>query len=653
MRSALIYPYYYSGGSEALQLASTFKTRVEADGGVVEAEDCLKSRLQNLETLGLLSKASAVWLPHGYKEGKLYAVKGGSGADLGFTRAGTRTRKGPTYVEQVPYNLIPNSVDMSGIGWAGTNTTITANSITAPDGTLTGSLLTEAVGIAAHLWFAAAITTAVFGGRGQCTFSTHLKAGTRQYLAVSVINAGGFGVVFDTISGTIVGTGASGSSTYESSSVEAVGDGWYKVSVTGQFNEIGQPSPRVVSHDSSVWSIQPSSSGSLTYYMWGACFNVGDIKDFFFTTNRFNVPALDYTNDTCPALSLEPSRTNLLLRSGEFDNASWTKNFTTITADNIIGPSGLSNADKVLETVDNQHHYIQQSFSKATSTQPASITIFFKYLGRQWVSIWATDGTSNTIRQWFDIQNGVVGTSSQAGTTYTKTGASIKGFGNGWYRCEFNIQVADVLSSVALSYRSSAGDGNTSTFVGDITKGFYGFGAQVEIASYATSYIPTTSATVTRIADAVDALTGISSLIGQTEGTIYWEGIAEPKGSLHNILSLYNSASANADNIVVHQLNDSGIQFAIRTGNLSQVSMVYSMQSGVLHKLAVTYQGNKASLFIDGVLKETDLSCTIPACNAFDRSLASPSSHFEGYDNTIVLSNIAISDAEAIALTTP
>jgi hypothetical protein len=50
----------------------------------------------------------------------------------------------------------------------------------------------------------------------------------------------------------------------------------------------------------------------------------------------------------------------------------------------------------------------------------------------------------------------------------------------------------------------------------------YIYGAQLEAGAYATSYIPTLGAAVTRGLDACSK-TGISSLIGQTEGTLFVE----------------------------------------------------------------------------------------------------------------------------------
>ena len=81
----------------------------------------------------------------------------------------------------------------------------------------------------------------------------------------------------------------------------------------------------------------------------------------------------------------------------------------------------------------------------------------------------------------------------------------------------------------------TAGASTNSLFeVGNNTSGalrsFYAWGAQLEQGTVATSYIPTTTAAITRGEDRITK-TGITSLIGQTEGTFYFEGEAEFAGS--------------------------------------------------------------------------------------------------------------------------
>jgi hypothetical protein len=90
-----------------------------------------------------------------------------------------------------------------------------------------------------------------------------------------------------------------------------------------------------------------------------------------------NVPRLDYTNGSCPSWSVEPQRTNLLLRSEEFDNASWSKSNVTITANQTNSPDGNLNAD--LAVFDNTvlEKRVQVLMSLANSTT-YTFSCFFK-----------------------------------------------------------------------------------------------------------------------------------------------------------------------------------------------------------------------------------------------------------------------------------
>jgi hypothetical protein len=58
-----------------------------------------------------------------------------------------------------------------------------------------------------------------------------------------------------------------------------------------------------------------------------------------------NVPRIDYTGGGCPSILLEPQRTNIVLRSEEFDNVSFVKNLSSVTPNNTTAPDGTLTAD--------------------------------------------------------------------------------------------------------------------------------------------------------------------------------------------------------------------------------------------------------------------------------------------------------------------
>jgi hypothetical protein len=169
------------------------------------------------------------------------------------------------------------------------------------------------------------------------------------------------------------------------------------------------------------------------------------------------------------------ARYNLLTYSEQFDNAAWASKVgitvyqdTTDTTD----PLGGNTAEKILETAAGGGHYIGQTVAV---TNGASYTYSqrLKYLGRQWALLTVYDGANH--ETYFDIQNGVVG-NTPAGTV-----ASITDLGDGWYLCTATRTVA--ASSIVVYVQWAASNGGTASFVGDITKGIYIWGADLRVTN--------------------------------------------------------------------------------------------------------------------------------------------------------------------------
>jgi hypothetical protein len=155
---------------------------------------------------------------------------------------------------------------------------------------------------------------------------------------------------------------------------------------------------------------------------------------------------------------------------------------------------------------------------------------------------------------FFNLANGTVGT-SQIGVLNPK----MENYGNGWYRCSFQF----VASSTLIDYRiASATSDNTVSYSGTIGQESISVTAcQFEAGSYATSYIPTTSATVTRLADACFKYS-ISSLIGQTEGCFSLNLIIKSN------TALFNTSLNNNDNIYLLALSNFNLRMYVTVGGV-------------------------------------------------------------------------------------
>ena len=212
---------------------------------------------------------------------------------------------------------------------------------------------------------------------------------------------------------------------------------------------------------------------------------------------------------------VEGARTNLLLRSQEFNDGYWTKQRSSATANATTAPDGTLTAEKIVEdtTVTNSHD-LRRSVSVTNGTV-YTISIFAKAAERTWCAIFASFSSATSTTS-FDLGAGVVGTVSANAT------ATMTALANGWYRC--TITVTANASSGAVFFYLATGDGIAGTsYTGDGTSGAFFWGAQLEEAAFASSYIPTVASTVTRAADQVtvtlSALTSGYSMYAQWSGS--------------------------------------------------------------------------------------------------------------------------------------
>jgi hypothetical protein len=146
------------------------------------------------------------------------------------------------------------------------------------------------------------------------------------------------------------------------------------------------------------------------------------------------------------------------------------------------------------------------------------------------------------------------------------------------------------------------------------------WGAQLEAGSYATSYIPTLAASVTRVADAASK-TGISSLIGQTEGTIYAEIVRTQSTATDAFWIAINDNSAN--NWIFIGTEATGGRAYVRASNTVIFDQYPAISIG-RHKLAIAYKSGSIAVYIDGTQLFTS-SATFTIGSLTGLNLGSPS----------------------------
>lgn len=206
------------------------------------------------------------------------------------------------------------------------------------------------------------------------------------------------------------------------------------------------------------------------------------------------VPRIDHNPVTGAVLGLllEGQATNLILRSQEFDNSAWAAAGAvgTVSANAATAPDGTTTADKLVEAAGAGNHGRRQAIGGLAELTTYRFSFYVKAAGRTRVRFWSFSG-GDTGAYIFDLST----------VTASRTGSTITAVGNGWFRCEGPV-VTIAGQTARTIHIGPQNAGSAQSYTGDGASGVYVWGAQLELASTASSYIPTTTTSVTRAVDA-------------------------------------------------------------------------------------------------------------------------------------------------------
>jgi len=370
-------------------------------------------------------------------------------------------------------------------------------------------------------------------------------------------------------------------------------------------------------------------------------------KSGLIETAANGVPRIDFLGNTSGALLLEPQSTNILTNSE--NGSTYTVFSATKTLDEVISPDGTLNSF----TLEGNGDYNQVLGETVSVTLPSAGVYTF--------SVFAKKGTNDFIQLFFNqfsgSSNGEAYFDLENGTTPSSFG-KIENYGNGWYRCSVvGTVVGSDLSGkfgFRISYTSSNFFFPTANDANGKNAYFYGF--QTEQGSYSTSLINTQGSAVTRVADSCSQ-TVPDGIIGQTEGTMYWEG--KFQDGQNPILMQIVPSSANYLSSIYIDFNKTInlIRFHIYDSGVIQATLSTSATPETKYKIALAYKQNDIQGYVNGVSIGSDTNATIQSGlnNLIIGGLVGyvNNNTFIGTKpNNVRLYNTRLSNAELAALTT-
>lgn len=547
-----------------------------------------------------------------------------------FTRGTSATYYDGKTTVMAEQNLFLSSQDFqTANGWAMQDgaQTLTLNSTAAPDGTTTADTLIEPPsGSSTPRWYQIKTVTP----NTAYTISCYLKANTRTfaYVQLEILGVGNVIQYFNLSTGAASTLTTTGSSSNVSNTITSAGNGWYRCTLTATFPS-GTSMYAFIGLANSTPTQYYSCNGS-SIYAWGAQFEARStattytpttsqpIKNYVpqLLTAGTNQARFDHNPVTGESLGLlvEEQRTNVASYSADLGNSSaWPQAGITVISNANVAPDGSLTAIRMIAATSSGDHDLYRYFNLDNSSY--TLSVYAKYSGAH-LALSASGPSSPWAGCIFDLQNGVAKTPQGTGITCT---ASIQSVGNGWYRCSITFTATSSYGWYAIisstnNVNATMGAYGFIAYPGDGWNGVQLWGAQLEAGAFATSYIPTTSASVTRTLDRAQITgTNFSSWYNQAEGTLYAEASPQTASSGSYALACLTSTGVS-NSISMYYTGGTAVDIETLVNGSVQYTFLVT-RGAPPSKVAHGYKVNDSNIALNGTAPTTDTVCLIPEVN--------------------------------------
>jgi len=521
-------------------------------------------------------------------------------------------------IEESRTNLIEASEDLTDSNWGKeTDVYVLENQAIAPDGKASADKLVYPSTNQFHrLSYALSVTNGT-----TYSFSAYVKADGYDFILIrwqGFVSGGQDNVSFDLVDVEVDYV----NSNFDSASIEAVGNDWYKITVVGT----------AYTDSSSVFRIrfQPTANtdnGISTFigddesggFVWGAQFEEGSfptsyiptIPTFssrastatFFDSNGVLQTQASQSGESAEGridhkyidgqwveagLLLEGESVNYAKASEDLDNTTyWLPSRTTVTADTETDPKGGTNSYLLSETTDTGNHWLGGQSSHAQAVA----------IGETWtMSVFVKKGDGANAPDIMQLGWGSGGFGSNGYANFNITTNVVTDIGSGLDSAK--IEDFEDWKRISITATATANDSNAArlflyftnndpdaiqgaNYAGQTDANVFVWGAQVEQQSQPTSYIPTTTATATRSADVYTTETKDRSAdVCYIDGTAFTDFYNDSEGTV-----LCDFIYPTVDFGYVWNINDGGssdrFEAQIRNSNQLYVYVVTSLGSDI------------------------------------------------------------------------
>jgi hypothetical protein len=518
--------------------------------------------------------------------------------DVTNATIGTRVNE-QGIIENGPRNLLTFSETFDNAVWQKQGSTatipiVTANSIIAPNGTLTAELVEYSLVPDGDF---CALTANVTNVSESTTVSIYAKAFDLSQVGkkISIIGNGTLGV-----------SGSVGTLTLD----------WQRFTYIkpGKNNQIIIGKGRSTYLSGGITNAEMATK----FYIWGAQLEEGSTAtEYYPTTTRTNLARIDYSSGKA-ALLIEPRRTNLATYSEDFDNSQWIKNAGVSIVPNVdISPSNILTADKLIGANNiawGGGSILQRSFSVSSSTNYT-------------LSVYVKSADVATLFS-LSIRDNNVGGQQTSSFLINNTN---------WIKVSLNYTTSSTQSLIGIIM------GNTN---GDVLI----WGAQLEVGAYDTSYIPTLASAVTRNVD-IFTKNNIytDKLLTNAGGT--WlikldNNLARVRDTFANGIQLIDNGGTNSI-VLTFGGQTSPLEIFVRKTQ-NGTSTVLTNLNGETVNCVIKWNGVILDIFLNGIKIVSGSSFTTLDLNNFNVTGTDVTKRIQ----SMLLFPIPLTDAQCVALTT-